>query len=168
MSFSGEFSATARFYGNEIMSELVNRDWRLPPRPWGELFERFTLPKRTLKAIGTRMYINLNYYQTNYIFILAVTLIVFLLRHRWSIFVVVAITAGWVYATSTKPIIFRGKRITRKQRFYFMGVATFILPLITGVTKHGFKYFIVALTGKVSSKHLSLFSQTLTIRGVCS
>ncbi|KAJ8907114.1 hypothetical protein NDN08_003596 [Rhodosorus marinus] len=143
MGSGEEFFVKVRLWSNEVAQELMNREWRIPPRPWSELFEKFTIPKRDARTIGSRMYLNLNYYQTNYVVMVAFTVIFFILRHRWSLFVVGTIIAGWVFATSMKPVIISGRKIRRKEKFYFMCVVTLVLPAITGVTRAFFMYFLV-------------------------
>jgi len=136
---SGEYSewvSKFRFWINEILSEVTQRDWRLPPRTWQEFFERFSFPKsKSIKSLANRVYLNLNYYQSNYLVIIALALILFLLRKPWSVLEVSVLVVGWTIATQTSPIIINGRRLTRRERFGIMTLLSILLPLLTGILR---------------------------------
>lgn len=121
-----------RFLYEEGISEISNRDWRAPLRTWLEFTERFTLPRRS--SIINRVMLNSHVYQTNYALIFVAFQLFYVLKHPWSIFLVAALTALWVHATSPRPIIIiRGRRISRQQRFYAAFGLTVILCIASGV-----------------------------------
>lgn len=128
-----QFEARVRFYFDEICAEIANRDWRTPPRPWSHFFERFSLPSKDMKTMGNRAILNSHIYQANYCIIIGAALLYYILRRPYSIFVVGFIVVGWVQATSPKPLILRGRRITRKERFLTVSVLSVLALLVSGV-----------------------------------
>lgn len=125
--------ARARFLYDEICSEVANRDWRTPPRPWSQFIEKFTTPRRDPKTIGNRIVLNSHIYQANYCIILGAALLYYVLRRPSSVFVVGAIIVGWVYATSPSPLMVNGRRVTRKERFLAFAVLSVLALLLSGV-----------------------------------
>mmetsp|Transcript_5086 Transcript_5086/g.10762 ORF Transcript_5086/g.10762 Transcript_5086/m.10762 type:complete len:180 (+) Transcript_5086:120-659(+) len=140
-----QWVSKARAVVNEVSREITQRDWRIPPRTWPEFVERFSMPKiRNPRAVWNRMYLNLNYYQTNYLIIYALALVMFLLRKPWSVLEVTAIVTGWSFATRVAPIEIYGRRITRNQRFGIMTVVSLGLPILTGIMRPLLVTFAIA------------------------
>lgn len=125
--------ARIRFLYDELISEIANRDWRTPPRPWSQFVERFTLPRKDPKTIANRAVLNSHIYQANYGIILGAALLYYVLRRPSSLFVVGAIIVAWVYATSPTPILFKGRRVTRKERFLAFALFSALALLLSGV-----------------------------------
>ena len=159
--------ARIRFTLNDLTGEIANRDWRLPPRPWSDFFERFSVPQSSTASWKNRIALNSHIYQGNYCILLAVSLVYYVVRHPWSVFLVGGVTAGWVYATSPKPIVVRGRRITRHERFLFASVASFLLLAIAGVISSFAKTFAVVGTCILvhsSARHTSMRNKIGEIR----
>ncbi|KAA8498048.1 PRA1 family protein F2 [Porphyridium purpureum] len=141
---SGGWRGRVMYWAAEARREITDRDYRLPPRTWREFLERFTMPNvRDPHAVWNRVYLNLNYFQTNYIILYALSLIMFLLERPWSAIELTVLITGWVTATGTTPIIVRNRRVKRHERFLFMGVMSIVLPLCTGILFSLVKHFLV-------------------------
>lgn len=138
--------ARLRLIFHDIMTEIKNRNWNEPLKPWGDFFERFTVPKKDLQVISSRAVVNSHIYQANYCFIFGFSLLLFFLRHPSSIFVIGGIMAAFVYTRSPRPLILNGKRITRRDRYRaFFLISTFSLVL-TGI----FSSFLTFLSTSLS------------------
>lgn len=156
-----------RFYYEDLCSEISNRDWRIPPKPWSEFIHRFTFPKPQLRSIGNRAVLNSHLYQTNYCIILGAAVLYYVLRRPSSLFLVMCIVTGWVYATSPKPLIINGRRITRHQRFATVCGLSTILLVISGVLLAFLKVLSVAIAFVVLHaclRHTSLRQKVGEIR----
>lgn len=128
-----QVEARLRFLYEELSSEIANRDWRTPPKPWSQFFEKFTLPHKDLNTIANRAFLNSHIFQANYCMLLGAALLYFVLRRPSAVFVVGAIIVGWVYATSTRPLVLNGRRITRKERFLSFAVLSLLALIVSGV-----------------------------------
>lgn len=159
--------ARLRFLLHELNLEISNRDWRTPPRPWSEFFERFSLPKNNLKSLANRALLNSHVYQTNYCIILGAALLYYVLRRPASVFVIGCVIVAWVYATSPTPLLIRGRRITRRERFLSVTLFSFLALLISGVLPSFARVVAVALfliLLHASFRHTSLRNKVGEIR----
>jgi len=123
-----------KFEVTEFVAEVTSRNWRLPLRPWSEFVERFTVPKfRSWGSVQHRVSHNFNYFQSNYLVLVGGGFLLFLIQRPWSLFELLAVMVSWVRATSTQPIMFGGRRVTRNERFVAAAGISILLPALTGV-----------------------------------
>jgi len=128
-----QLEARIRFLFRELSTEIANRDWRAPPRPWSDFFERFSIPKKDANSVANRAILNSHIYQTNYCIILGAALLYYILFRPTSLFVVGCIIVAWVYATSPKPIVIKGRRITRRERFLSVSILSLFTLIVSGI-----------------------------------
>ncbi len=162
-----EAYARLRFFLSQVGDELTNRNWHLPPRPWSQFFERFTLPKKTISAWSDRVTLNSHIYQTNYVVILTLFLIYYCLTHPWSVLLLSFISMGWIFALSSVPIAFQGRRVTRKERILFGSVVTVLLLVFSG-TLYSFSQHLsvtfAVLLAHASFRHTGMRTKINEIR----
>lgn len=125
--------ARIRVIFNDVVTEVRHRNWNEPLKPWSDFFERFTTPQNDLQVIAHRAIINSHIYQTNYCLIAGTALLLYVLFHPTSIFVLGAIIVAFVYTTSPTPLVINGNRITRRDRHRAFFIVSLLLLVVTGV-----------------------------------
>lgn len=125
--------ARLRMILNELNTEVRNRNWNEPLKPWNDFFERFTVPKRVLQVVSGRVIVNSQIYQANYCFIFGAAFLLYVLYRPSSIFVIGGIMAGFVYTRSPRPLVLNGKRITRRDRYRAFFFLSTIVLVVSGV-----------------------------------
>lgn len=162
-----QLEARIRFLLTEINTEIANRDWRTPPRPWGEFFERFSIPKKNVKSLSNRALLNSHIYQTNYCIMLGAALLYYILRRPTSLFIVGCIIVAWVYATSPTPLVIQGRRVTRRERFLVVSVLSVLALLASGILvsfSRIMSFAVLLILLHASLRHTSLRNKVGEIR----
>lgn len=133
-----------RFLFQDISAELSSRDWQTPPRPWSDFFDKFTSPKKDYTVIFNRLVTNSHAYQGNYALIFVAALLYYVLCHPAFLFLFGGIIVLWVYATSSKPLVISGRRITRSQRLRAVTVLSALSLILSGALMSFWKVFSIA------------------------
>lgn len=125
--------ARLRLVYHDVKTEAASRNWNEPSKPWSEFFARFSTPNKHFHAIANRVVVNSHIYQTNYLLIAGVILLIYALCRPIAVLVFTLIIAAFPYATSPTPLVINGKRVTRKNRLlaFFLVVTTVLV--FTGV-----------------------------------
>ncbi|KAK3260929.1 hypothetical protein CYMTET_30139 [Cymbomonas tetramitiformis] len=125
-------------------------------RPWSELADRsaYGKPANFSEATG-RVRKNINYFKVNYILFLCGTLILFLVTHPISMFLLLGLGASWVYlfVVRSETLVISGRTISDREQLWGMSAATVLLIFflssagsvifmglgvgITGIVLHG-------------------------------
>lgn len=128
-------AASARALLRAALQEAYGRDWRAPAAPWGDFVARFSLPPRRkgVSAYIDRVALNSHVYQANYVALLLFALLLFMLRQPRAVLAVAPSAALWVRATSPRPVVVRGRRVTRRQRFGVAAAVSLVLGVLSGL-----------------------------------
>lgn len=124
-SVSSYVASTKAFVGEiaEAGKTVLGRQ-----RPWSEVLDKncFTKPDSIADATN-RMKQNLSYFRVNYTVVSAVIVLIGLLWHPGSLFILLLLAAAWFYfyVSRTDPVLLFGRSFSEREVLAILGVITF-------------------------------------------
>ncbi|CAK9160619.1 unnamed protein product [Ilex paraguariensis] len=107
-------------------------------RPWSELLDRssFSRPESLTEA-ASRVRKNFSYFRVNYVSLLAFALAISLLSHPFSLLVLLALLAAWlflyVFKSSDQPLVIFGRTFSDRETLGVLLVLTVVVVFLTSV-----------------------------------
>lgn len=118
-------STRIRFYVGEYYDLLTQYDFRQPPKPWSEFFQKFSIPKAS--SLKSRIVINTEYFSANYLRLFLFTVFLYAIIHPWTWMIFLLLLGLWYIAVwrdrrawSLTTFGYPQWKITQKQRFLFL------------------------------------------------
>ncbi|KAK4345533.1 hypothetical protein RND71_035709 [Anisodus tanguticus] len=117
---------------DSIQSGLSNR------RPWSELIDRSAFSKPESVSDATlRIRKNYTYFRTNYLSLLAIVLAFSLITNPFSLFLLTALLAAWLFLylfrPSDPPLVLFGRQFTERETLGVLIVSTIVVIFLTSV-----------------------------------
>ncbi|XP_059296700.1 PRA1 family protein B4-like [Lycium ferocissimum] len=115
-----------------IQSGLSNR------RPWSELIDRSAFSKpESISDATLRIRKNYTYFRTNYLSLLALVLAFSLITNPFSLFLLTALLAGWLFLylfrPSDPPLVLFGRQFSERETLGGLIVSTAVVIFLTSV-----------------------------------
>ncbi|XP_060176380.1 PRA1 family protein B4-like [Lycium barbarum] len=115
-----------------IQSGLSNR------RPWSELIDRSAFSKpESISDATLRIRKNYTYFRTNYLSLLAFVLAFSLITNPFSLFLLSALLAGWLFLylfrPSDPPLVLFGRQFSERETLGGLIVSTVVVIFLTSV-----------------------------------
>lgn len=107
-------------------------------RPWTELIDRssFSRPDSLSEAVS-RIRKNFSYFRVNYVSLIALSLAFSLLAHPFSLLVLLALLASWMFLylfrPSDQPLVVGGRTFTDREILGILVVSTVVVVFLTSV-----------------------------------
>lgn len=117
--------------------EFAGRQWNQPPAPLNQFFENLEKPPtklRSFEAWKERVSHNSKLFQTNYIIIIGMFLLFYIVTHPFSVLVTLAVAVGCVIAASPNPPMYiQGRLLTAQERLVAAAAVSSAVLCIFGV-----------------------------------
>ncbi|XP_051122801.1 PRA1 family protein B3-like [Andrographis paniculata] len=107
-------------------------------RPWSELIDRssFSRPD-TLSEAASRVRKNFSYFRVNYVSLIALSLALSLLTHPFSLLMLLALLAAWVFLylfrPADQPLVIGGRTFSDRETLGILVVSTIVVIFLTTV-----------------------------------
>jgi len=99
-------------------------------REWTELADRsaYAKPENFAEATG-RLRKNINYFKVNYVLFMMAVMVLCLLTHPASMFMLVGLGAAWVYmfVVKTEPLVISGRTFSDREKLIGMSALSLII-----------------------------------------
>jgi len=99
-------------------------------RPWSEITDRsaYSKPADFAEATG-RIRKNVNYFKVNYVLFMISVLVMCLLTHPSSLFLLSGLGAVWtyLYAVKTEPLVISGREVSEREKLVGLSAGSIIM-----------------------------------------